>query len=104
MFAIIVTGGKQYLATKGQRLVVEKLEVKAGDEIKLDRVLLVSDGAKTDVGQPTVDGAVVRAKVLRQFRGPKIVVLKYKPKVRYRRKQGHRQEQTELEIVGLDRK
>ena len=94
MYAVLVTGGKQYKAQVGQTLIVEKLDVATGQEVEFDQVLMIADGSEITVGTPTVAGAKVIGKVVRQDRGPKIIVFKYKPKVRYRRKTGHRQSRT----------
>ncbi len=100
-FAVIATGGKQYLVAKGEKIQVEKLEGKAGDKITFDQVLAtISDKAYT-LGKPTVDGASVEATIVKQGRGKKIEVLKYKPKSKYRRKIGHRQAYTEVEITKI---
>src|SRR5437867_1017760 len=98
MRAIIETGGKQYRVVPGQRLLVERLHGEPGDQVELDRVLFLEDEGQVVVGSPTIDGAKVLAHVLGQPRGPKLTVFKFKAKVRYRRKTGHRQEQTELRI------
>ncbi|HEX6512275.1 MAG TPA: 50S ribosomal protein L21 [Chloroflexota bacterium] len=97
-YAVIKTGGKQYTVSPGQVLEVEKLDVEPGSEIELNEVLLVSDDGAVTAGKPLVDGARVRARVLAQDRDKKIVVFKYKPKKRYRRKTGHRQSITRLAI------
>ena len=103
MYAIIATGGKQYLVEKGQKLKVETLAGEEGSSITLDNVLLVTDGKKasTKIGTPYVDGAIVEAKVLSHGRGKKIRVYKKKPKKRYQRTIGHRQNYTELEITKI---
>ncbi len=98
MYAIIETGGKQYRVRPGDRLLVEKLPGEAGDKIVFDRVLLVVDNGNVHIGRPVVEGAQVEATIVRQTRGPKIIVFKYKPKKRYRRKKGHRQHYTEISI------
>jgi large subunit ribosomal protein L21 len=97
-YAIIETGGKQYRVEPGKTISVEKLAAEEGSTIELDRVLLVSEDSKVSIGQPTVEGAKVVAEVAAQGRGEKIIVLKYKPKVRYAVKQGHRQSLTTLTI------
>jgi large subunit ribosomal protein L21 len=97
-YAVIKTGGKQYTVSPGQVLEVEKLNVAPGSEIELNQVLLVSDDGAVTTGKPLVDGARVVARVLAQDRDRKIVVFKYKPKKRYRRKTGHRQSITRLAI------
>ena len=98
MYAVIETGGKQYRVEFGTEIEVEHLEVDAGQIIDLDRILLVADGDQATIGSPLVDGALVRADVLRQDRGEKLIVFKYKPKARRRVKKGHRQELTVLRI------
>ena len=101
MYAIIETGGKQYRVELGTELEVERLPGEAGGDVVLDRVLLVADGDSTAIGQPLVSGAEVRASVVRQDRGDKIVVFKYKAKTRHRAKRGHRQELTVLRIADI---
>lgn len=97
MYAVIETGGKQVTVREGDVVRLERLEAAPGDVITLDRVLLVGDGAPR-VGTPTVDGASVQARVVRQGRGRKIVVMKFKAKAHSRRKTGHRQAFTEVRI------
>ncbi len=96
MFAVVATGGKQYRVEPGQRLEVEKLAAEPGSRVELTDVLMVGDGERVTIGQPTVPGARVIAEVLGQKKGKKITVFKFKSKVRYRRKTGHRQQYTEL--------
>ncbi len=98
MYAIVETGGKQYKVAVGDTIDVERLPVQAGDKVELDRVLMVQDGDKTKVGNPLVKGAKVVATVVGPIKGPKIRILKYKPKIRYRRTSGHRQNYTRLSI------
>ena len=98
MYAVIETGGKQYRVEVGTELEVELLGVVPGDAITLDRVLLVVDGASTEIGRPIVPNATVAADVLRQIRGEKTISFKYRPKARSRVKKGHRQELTVLRI------
>jgi large subunit ribosomal protein L21 len=98
IYAIIETGGKQYRVSPGQTIDVERLDVAEGDTVELDRVLLIADGDRVTVGTPTVDGAKVVATSQGEGKGEKIIVLKYKPKVRYRKKTGHRQRYTRLVI------
>ena len=98
MYAIVASGGRQYRVEPGQRLRVEKLPAEAGSEIELGQVLLIGDGDQITVGQPTVSGARVTADVLGEVKGKKIIVFKYKNKVRYRRKTGHRQRYLQLRI------
>ena len=97
-YAIVETGGKQYRVEPGKSIVVEKLNGEEGSTIELDRVLLVSDDSSTTIGTPLVDGAKVLAEVATQAKGDKIIVFKYKPKVRYSVKNGHRQRLTKLVI------
>jgi large subunit ribosomal protein L21 len=101
MYAVIETGGKQYRVEVGTELAVELLDVEAGQEITLERVLLVADGDDAAIGRPVVDGATVSATVLRNDRADKVISFKYKPKARRRVKKGHRQEQTVLRITDV---
>jgi large subunit ribosomal protein L21 len=99
MYAVIETGGKQYKVELGDELEVELLDVEPGQEINLERVLMVADGETTAIGQPIVADAAVTARVLRRDRGEKTISFKYRPKARRRVKKGHRQEQTVLLIT-----
>lgn len=101
MFAIIETGSKQYLVKKGDKIQVEKLAGEKDQILKMDKVLFTSDEKTFSLGKPHVTGAVVEAKIVKQGRGGKIHILKYKAKSKYRRKQGHRQHFTELEITKI---
>lgn len=101
MFAVIKTGGKQYKVQKDDKLLVEKLEGKDGDTLILDQVLMVSDGKKATLGEPLVKGAKVEAKVVEQTRGPKITIFKKKRRQNYRRKKGHRQDLTMIQITEI---
>ena len=101
MYAVIETGGKQYRVELGSEFAVERLEGTAGDTIKFDRVLLVADGDKASIGTPVVDDALVTASLVRQDRGEKVIVFKYRPKARHRSKNGHRQEQTIIRIADI---
>ena len=98
IYAIIETGGKQYKVTPGQTIDVERLGVAEGNSVELDRVLFIADGDKVTVGTPTVEGAKVVATAQGEGKAKKIIVFKYKPKVRYRKKTGHRQFYTRLAI------
>ncbi len=100
-YAIVQTGGKQYRLTPGQRVSVEKLDVEEGDVVELDQVLMITQDEDVVLGTPTIEGAKVLAEVERQGKGKKIVVFKYKSKVRYRRKRGHRQLVTDLRVVEI---
>jgi large subunit ribosomal protein L21 len=102
MYAVIQTGGKQYRVKPGDELSVEKLEGAVGDEVHFDNVLLVSKEDKLTVGRPVLENAKVIARIIRQGRGPKIVVFKYKRRKRYRKKQGHRQDFTGIRIVEIE--
>ena len=97
-YAIVQTGGKQYRVKPGDTIAVEKLAADEGSTVELDRVLLVAQDSGVQVGQPTVEGAKVVAEVATQGRADKIIVFKYKPKVRYQVKRGHRQLLTQLSI------
>jgi large subunit ribosomal protein L21 len=101
-YAIIETGGKQYRVSVGDRIAVERLAAEDGSEITIDRVLLVGGDGTTRVGTPVVPGATVTATVDDHFRGEKIVVFKYKPKKRYRRRIGHRQALSHLTITAIN--
>lgn len=101
MLAIIKTGGKQYLVKPGDKIKVEKLDKKEGQEFVFSDVLLVEKNKKVEIGAPVVKDAKVEAKVLSHGKGDKIIVFKYKPKKRYSRKLGHRQPYTEIEIIGI---
>jgi large subunit ribosomal protein L21 len=98
MYAIIETGGKQYRVQEGDVIRVEKIEIADGEAVKFDKVLLVSDEEKLNVGKPYVDGAVVEAVVENQGKAKKIIIFKYKSKKDYRKKQGHRQPYTQVKI------
>ena len=98
MYAIVETGGKQYKVAPGQKIDVDRLGVYEGKDIELSKVLLIADGEDTIIGSPTIDGAKVIATCLGEKKGDKVIVFKYKPKVRYRRKTGHRQIHANLEI------
>ncbi|CAM4197726.1 large subunit ribosomal protein L21 [Paenibacillus endophyticus] len=98
MFAIIVTGGKQYKVQEGDVIYIEKLDSEAGESVTFDRVLAVSKGDGLVTGTPVVSGATVTGKVEKQGKSKKIIVYKYKAKKNYRRKQGHRQPFTKVTI------
>jgi large subunit ribosomal protein L21 len=103
MFAIVKTGGKQYRVGPGDQIVVERIEGDVGAEVALNQVLAISDGEVNALGTPTVANASVRAKIVQQPRGTKVIVFKKKRRKNYRRKRGHRQELTVLRIEGIDR-
>jgi large subunit ribosomal protein L21 len=98
MQAVIETGGKQYLVSANDKIIIEKLDAPEGESVVFDKVLLTADGEKINLGKPYISGAKVTGKILSQGRGKKIVVFKYKAKSRYRRKQGHRQSETIVQI------
>lgn len=101
--AVIKTGGKQYKVAEGQQLKIEKLPAKEGQEVTFSDVLLVFDdqGKEVKVGTPKVEGAKVTAKVLKQGKDKKVMVIKFHSKTRYRRKRGHRQPFTQVEITNI---
>ena len=101
MKAVIVTGGKQYTVAEGDILYVEKLGVEAEEVVKFDQVLAVLDGENTKIGAPVVEGAAVEAKVVKNGKGKKIHVLKYKAKKGEKKKIGHRQPYTKVEITKI---
>lgn len=98
MFAVLTTGGKQYRVEPGSELTIERITGDAGSTVTFDRVLLVGDGDDVTVGTPTVDGASVTGTVLGETLGPKLVIFKFKQKVKYRRRTGHRQHLTRIRI------
>jgi large subunit ribosomal protein L21 len=102
VYAVIESGGRQLRVTEGGVVRVERLEGSPGDEVTLDRVLLIGGEGTPQVGTPSLSGALVRARVLRQGRGRKIRVMKYKSKAHYRRRSGHRQGFTELRIEKIE--
>lgn len=102
MYAVIRTGGKQYRVAAGDTVEVERLDGAVGDTIKIDDILLISDGSAVKVGQPVVEGASVTAKITGQYKGNKILVFKYRPKKRIRVRKGHRQYITRLQIASID--
>ncbi len=102
MYAIIVTGGKQYKVSEGDTLFIEKIEAEEGAAVTFDQVLMVADGENVKVGAPSVDGAAVEAKVVKNGKAKKIYVYKMKRKKNYRRKKGHRQPFTKVEITKIN--
>ena len=101
MYALVETAGKQYRVAVGDRIMVDRLEADVDSEINLDRVLLVDDGKKVNVGAPTVEGASVQAKVLEHKRGKKVIIFKFRRRQRYRNRRGFRSSLTTLEITGI---
>ncbi|NLC44121.1 MAG: 50S ribosomal protein L21 [Clostridiales bacterium] len=102
MYAVIKTGGKQYKVQEGDVIRVEKLDVEEGSVVQFNDVLAVSNDEGLKVGSPVVDGAVVEANVVSQGKGKKIIVFKYKAKKDYRKKQGHRQPFTQVQITKIN--
>ena len=98
MYAVIKTGGKQYKVTAGEKLKIESLGVEVGEQVTLDQVLMVVDGANVSIGSPTVAGAKVEATVLSHGRGKKVKIFKLRRRKHYKRQQGHRQNYTEVVI------
>lgn len=98
MFAVIKTGGKQYIVKPGDRLRVEKIEGEIGEVVEINEVLLVKKEDELKIGTPIVEGAKVKASIVEQGRAPKVIVFKKKPKKGYKRKKGHRQFYTTIEI------
>ncbi len=98
MYAVVRSNGKQYKVAVGDEIQLETLAFEVGDPVELGEVLMVVDGENVRVGAPTVDGAAVRGTVVSRARGPKIVIFKYKPKKRYRKRQGHRQSYTRVKV------
>ena len=101
MHAIIETGGKQYNVTEGDTLFIEKLEAEAGQAITFDKVLAILDGDKATFGAPVVEGASVAATVVKNGKGKKVRIFKYNPKKGYRKRQGHRQPYTKVQIGAI---
>lgn len=99
--AVIRTGGKQYIVTPGQKIKVEKINKKEGEEVVFDEVLLVEKSKKIEIGTPKVSGVTVTGKVVSQGKAKKVIVFKYKAKTRYKKKKGHRQPFTEIEIIKI---
>jgi large subunit ribosomal protein L21 len=101
VYAVFRTGGKQYRASEGDKLRVERLDAEVGDTIAFDEVLLVGEGAQVTLGSPTVEGGRVEAKVTAQGRGKKVDVVKFKRRTNYKRLHGHRQHFTEVEVTSI---
>jgi large subunit ribosomal protein L21 len=101
MFAVIKTGGKQYKVTKDDIIIVEKLEAETGNKVSFNQVLITSDDGAVKVGEPTVKGASVEAEVIEQRKAAKVLVFKKKRRQTYRRKRGHRQNETVVKITSI---
>ncbi|MDA3877885.1 MAG: 50S ribosomal protein L21 [Halothiobacillus sp.] len=102
MYAVVVTGGKQYRVEQGEWLRVEKLEGEEGSVVSLDRVLMIADGDSIKVGAPALDGATVTAEIIGQGRGKKIDIIKFRRRKHSRKHQGHRQSYTEIKITSIN--
>ena len=101
MYAVIVTGGKQYKVAEGEFLKIEKLEIAPGETVSFDRVLLVANGEDVKIGAPVVDGAKVTAEVVAQGRHDEIRIIKFRRRKHHMKRQGHRQHYTEIQITGI---
>ncbi|MBO4235753.1 MAG: 50S ribosomal protein L21 [Firmicutes bacterium] len=104
MYAVIETGGKQYRVSEGDVITVEKLNVEDGANVELDKVLILGEGSDIKVGTPYIEGAKIMGRVVENGKAKKVVIFKYKSKKDYRKKQGHRQPYTMIEILSLDGK
>jgi len=102
MYAVIETGGKQYRVSEGDIIRVETLPYEVGESVEFTKVLAISKDGKLSVGKPWLEGSKVTGKILQHGKGDKIIVFKYKPKKNYRRKQGHRQPFTEVQIEKIE--
>jgi large subunit ribosomal protein L21 len=101
MYAVVKTGGKQYRVKAGEKIRIEQIPAEVGQEIVLDQVLLLGAGDGVTMGTPLIAGAAVKAKVLAQGRGDKVHIFKMRRRKHYRKSQGHRQNYTEIEILGI---
>jgi large subunit ribosomal protein L21 len=98
---VIEISGKQHLVSEGDKIVVNQIKAEVGTEIELDRVLLVTDGETTTIGEPNIDGAKVKIKILANKKAEKVVVARFRAKSRHRRKNGHKQPISEVEVVSI---
>ena len=101
MYAVIVTGGKQYKVTEGEFLKIEKLELATGEAVTFDRVLLIGNGDDVKIGAPVVEGAKVVAEVIAQGRHDKVTIIKFRRRKHYLRMKNHRQKFTEVKVTGI---
>jgi large subunit ribosomal protein L21 len=101
MYAVVKTGGKQYRVAAGEKLKIEQIPADIGSEIVLDQVLMVADGDNVSLGNPLVAGAAVNARIIAHGRGEKIRIFKMRRRKHYRKTQGHRQNYTEIEVLGI---
>lgn len=97
-YAVVESGGKQYVAREGEAIEVDRMAAEVGSKVTFDSVLLVSDNGKTQVGAPTLESVEVKGTVAAQVKGPKVLVFRYKPKERVRTRKGHRQQYTRVVI------
>ncbi|MBI4137974.1 MAG: 50S ribosomal protein L21 [Candidatus Wildermuthbacteria bacterium] len=104
MLAVIKTGGKQYIVSPGKRVKIEKLPQIAGETVVFDSVLLIEDEGNAVIGNPTVQNAVVKGKIIKQDKAKKVIIFKFKAKKRQKKKKGHRQPYTEVEITEIQTK
>ncbi len=102
MYAVIKTGGKQYKVSEGDEIIIEKLNVEEGSAVTFDEVFAIVDGEEVKIGQPKVEGAKVTGSVVKNGKGPKIRIFKYKHKTNYRRRMGHRQPFTKVKIEKIE--
>ena len=102
MYAVIKTGGEQYKVAEGDEIIIEKLNVEEGATVTFDEVFAIVDGEEVKIGQPKVDGAKVTASVVKNGKGPKIRIFKYKHTTNYRRRMGHRQPFTKVKIEKIE--
>jgi large subunit ribosomal protein L21 len=102
MYAIVTIAGQQFKVEEGRELFVHQLDAKEGDELSFDEVLLIDDGGEIQLGQPTVEGAEVKASVMEHVKGDKIIVFKKKRRKGYRRKKGHRQRFTKIKVDAIN--
>ena len=101
-FAVMATGGKQYLVSAGDQLLVEKIKNHEGDEITFEKVLLVSENGTLKIGEPLIKNASVSGKIIEETKGPKLVAFRYKAKSNFRKKIGHRQNLLKVEITKIN--
>lgn len=101
MLAVIKTGGKQYLAFPNKKIKIEKIDKREGEEIIFSEILLLEKNDKIEIGKPLIPNVEVVGKILKQVKGKKVIIFKYKPKKRYQKKKGHRQLLTEVEITEI---
>lgn len=101
MYAVVATGGKQYKVREGEILRIEKIPGEIGADVSFDKILMFSDGENVKIGQPVLDDVAVNGRIVSQGKAKKIIVFKYKRRKRYRRKQGHRQQFTAVQIDNI---